>query len=85
MRGERSVMQPHASKHDWQAAFAGLQFPTSRAAIVNRASDHGGLDHEIKVIVARLPERGYESATDLQDAIRSAYQSLGLEPAALPI
>ena len=78
-------MQPHASKHDWTAAFAGLQFPSSRAAIVNRALDHGGLDHEVKVVVERLPDKVYKSTADLQDAIRSTYMSIGVEREALPI
>jgi hypothetical protein len=78
-------MQPHASKHDWTAAFGGLQFPTSRAAIVNRALDHGGLDHEVKVVVQRLPEKVYQSIADLHDTVRWTYLSLGVQREALPI
>jgi hypothetical protein len=78
-------MQPHASKQDWKTAVAGLHFPASRAAVVNRALDNGGLDHEVKIIVERLPDKVYQSEADLRDLIRSAYAGLGVEREALPI
>lgn len=71
-------MQPHASRQDWRAAVAGLQFPTSRAAVVNRAVDHGGLDREVKLIVERLPDAVYRSAAELAVAIRATYTASGV-------
>ena len=80
-----SSMRPHASKQDYRDAFAGLVFPTSQPAIVRRARDNGGVDHEVKVIVDQLPERTYRSLEELEAAVRMVYLARGVSPAALPI
>ena len=78
-------MRPHASKADYRDAFAGLVFPTSKSAIVTRARDNGGLDHEVKVIVEQLPQRRYNSLEELEAAVRWVYLARGVQPEALPI
>ena len=78
-------MRPHASKADYRDAFAGLVFPTSKAAVLRRARDNGGVDHEVKVIVEQLPERTYRTLEELEGAVRLVYLARGVQPEAVPI
>ena len=81
----RSRMNPHASKQDFKLALAGIQFPSAKAAVLARARDHGGLDHEVKQIVEQLSDRTYVSAIDLDDALRAVYMSAGAPAISVPI
>ena len=76
---------PHATKRDYQVAFAGLDFPTSRAAIINRARDNGGVDREVYAILSQLPDRPLASIDELQQAVRAIYVADGASPDALPL
>jgi Protein of unknown function (DUF2795) len=76
---------PHASKRDYETAFDGLDFPASKAAVVNRARDNGGIDAEVFDIVARLPDGPFESLDSLLQAVRETYLSDGVEPDSLPV
>jgi len=76
---------PHASKKDFEVAFTGLDFPTSKAAVVNRARDNGGLDREVKEIIVKLPDRTYASLEELQEAVRAAYLAEGVAEDAVPL
>jgi len=76
---------PHASKKDYEVAFTGLDFPTSKAAVVNRARDNGGLDREVKEIVLKLPERTFATLEELQEAVRAAYLAEGVAEDAVPV
>ena len=76
---------PHATKRDYEIAFAGLDFPTSRAAIINRARDNGGADREVYAILSQLPNRSVESMDDLQQAVRTIYIAGGAAPDSLPL
>ena len=78
-------MNPHATKKDFRDAFAGLTFPTSRSAIINRAVDQGGVDREVKRIVGELPNRTYNSLDDLHRAVRAIYVALGAPPDKVPV
>ena len=76
---------PHASKADYRGAFAGLVFPTSKSAVLNRARDNGGLDREVYAILAQISDRKYKTTEDLHEAIRAVYRARGVAAEALPV
>ena len=76
---------PHATKRDYEIAFAGLDFPTSRAAVINRARDNGGIDREVYAILSQLPDRSFGSVEELQQAVRAIYVADGAAPDSLPL
>ncbi len=76
---------PHASQRDYEVAFAGLEFPTSKAGVVNRARDNGGLDTEVFNTVARLPDQPFETIEELQQAVRDIYVADGTPVDSLPV
>ena len=76
---------PHATKRDYETAFAGLDFPTSKAAIINRARDRGGIDREVYAILSQLPDRSFKSIEELQGEIRAIYVAEGAPPDSLPV
>ena len=76
---------PHATKRDYEIAFTGLDFPTSRAAVINRARDNGGVDREVYATLSQLPDRPLASIEELQQAVRAIYVADGAPPDALPL
>ena len=76
---------PNATKRDYEVAFAGLDFPTSKSAVINRARDNGGIDREVYAILNQLPDRSVESMDDLQQAVRAIYVAEGAPPDSLPL
>lgn len=78
-------MMPHATKKDYQDAFAGLKFPTSKSAIVNRAVDRGGIDSEVRAVLTQLPDRSYESLEELQGTVHTIYIASGAPPESIPL
>jgi Protein of unknown function (DUF2795) len=78
-------MTPHASKQDFEAAFKGFHYPTSKAAIINAGRDKGGLDREVARVLFRIPDRRYRSVDELKDAVRAVYRSMGVPDDGLPV
>ena len=76
---------PHATKRDFEIALAGLDFPTSKFAILNRARDNGGIDREVCEILGRLPDRSYRSLEELKKAARAIYVADGAPAESLPL
>ncbi len=76
---------PHASKSDYNKALAGFHYPISKDAITRMAADKGGLDREVRRILAQIPARKYNSAEEVQDAVRWVYLMNGVPEDALPI
>ena len=76
---------PTATKRDYEMAFAGLDFPVSKAAIINRARDNGGIDREVYAILSQLPAGSHDSMEDLQQAVRAIYLAGGAAPDSLPL
>ncbi|MGE0227600.1 MAG: DUF2795 domain-containing protein [Dehalococcoidia bacterium] len=70
-------MQPRATREDYERALAGLEYPVSRAAVVRNARDHGGLDTEVAAFLEQLPDRAFDSFSDLVQAIRTLYDPRG--------
>ncbi|MFN8584469.1 MAG: DUF2795 domain-containing protein [Dehalococcoidia bacterium] len=68
-------MQPRATREDFERALAGLEYPVSKAAVVRKAQDHGGIDTEADAILAQLPDRSFDSFPDLVEAIRATYRA----------
>ena len=79
-------MQPHATRADYERALEDLHFPAAKAAILRHAEDHGGVDAEVQMMLADLPDGvSYESAADLLDAIRDLYARSGVPASAIPV
>ncbi len=76
---------PHATRVDFRDAFAGLAFPTSKAGVLNKSRDRGGIDREVFAILLQLPNRSYASLDDLQEAVRGVYLAVGVAPDELPL
>ena len=76
---------PHAMKRDYEIAFAGLDFPTSTAAVINRARDNGGIDREVYAVLSQLPNQSFGSIDELQQAVRAIYIAEGAPPDSLPV
>ena len=76
---------PNATKRDYEIAFTGLDFPTSKSAVVNRARDNGGLDREVYATLSQLPDRSFGSVEELQQAVRAIYVADGAPPDSLPL
>ena len=76
---------PTATKRDYETAFTGLDFPVSKAAVINRARDNGGIDREVYAILSQLPDKSHESMEDLQQAVRAIYIAGCASPDALPL
>ena len=76
---------PNASKRDYEVAFGGLDFPASKAAVINRARDNGGIDREVYATLSQLPDRSLESMKDLQQAVRAIYIASGAASNSLPL
>lgn len=76
---------PNATKRDYEVAFAGLDFPVSKTAVINRARDNGGIDAEVYAILSQLPNQSLKSIEDLQRAVRAIYIAGGAESDSLPL
>ena len=76
---------PNATKRDYEVAFAGLEFPASKAAVINRARDNGGIDREVYATLSQLPNQSLESMEDLQQAVRAIYIARGAASDSLPL
>ena len=76
---------PNATKRDYEIAFTGLDFPTSRAAVINRARDNGGIDREVYAVLSQLPDQSFGSVEELRQAVRAIYVTDGAPPDSLPL
>lgn len=63
----------NAEIEEYIKGLAGLDYPTSRSAIINRARDTGGLDAEVDHVLTQLPDRTYDSLDDIGAEIRRIY------------
>ncbi|HEY7801763.1 MAG TPA: DUF2795 domain-containing protein [Dehalococcoidia bacterium] len=68
-------MATNADADEFLRALHGLEFPASRAQILNAAKDKGGLDTEVLYIFGQLPDRTYETAEELRAAVAHAYET----------
>lgn len=57
---------------DLERALEGLDFPTSRDAVVRTAMDKGGINGNVHVLLGRIPDQPYESRDQLDAAIAQA-------------
>jgi len=65
----------NAGLNEYLRAMEGLDYPTSRSAIVRRAADTGGLDNEVLHVLEQLPDRSYESHEDILAEVREIYRN----------
>jgi hypothetical protein len=49
---------------DFEDALKGLDFPTSRSAIVNKVKDIGGIDGHVAEVASQMPDRTYDWQQD---------------------
>jgi hypothetical protein len=78
-------MVPHATKQDFNEALKGFHYPISRAAILNMGRDKGGVDREVARVLSVLPDRRYNSESDVIEAIRAVYLRNGVDEDNLPV
>jgi len=67
----------HADMREFHEALAGIEFPSSQAAIIGRAKDKGGLDAEVLYILEQLPDETYGSMREVEAAIDAIYAKAG--------
>lgn len=71
-------MRTHnADPGEFIRALSGIDFPTSRSALVRTAADKGGMDTEVLFVLEQLPDRSYETLADLEAEVRRVYESTG--------
>jgi hypothetical protein len=63
----------HADPEEFMKSLAGVDFPTSRSAILNAARDKGGFDAEVVHVLEQVADRTYEDADDLTAEVRRIY------------
>ncbi len=68
-------MATNADPDEFMRALHGLEFPASRAQILNSAKDKGGLDTEVLYIFGQLEDRTYETTDELRAAVAQAYET----------
>lgn len=66
-------MQRNADRSEYLEAFEGLDFPTSKPAIVRKAADTGGLDNEVLFVLENLEDRTYQSPDDILADVERVY------------
>jgi hypothetical protein len=64
---------PMIDPRDFDRALEGLDFPTSRDAIVRTAADKGGINGHVIDILGQIPDQPYDTREELQLAIAEAY------------
>ncbi len=80
-----AALKPHAGKADYDLAFKGFHFPISRSAIMNMGRDKGGVDREVAIVLAQIPDRRYNSLDEVKEAVRGVYRARGVADDDLPI
>ena len=80
-----AALKPHAGKADYDLAFKGFHFPISRSAIMNMGRDKGGVDREVAIVLAQIPDRRYNSLDEVKEAVRAVYRARGVADDDLPI
>lgn len=78
-------MQPRATRDDYDRAFSGIDFPTSKAGALRTARDHGGIDTEVAAMAEQVEDRSFDSYDDLLKAIHDVYAAQGVAEAAIPV
>lgn len=63
----------NAEVDEFLKGLAGIDFPTSRSAIINKLRDQGGLDTEVITVANELEDRTYDSLDDVGASIRRIY------------
>ena len=79
------MVQPHASRSQYERALDGVHFPASLSEIKKRARDIGGIDREVHEMIGRLPDRTFESLEDLFAELRLAYIGARVPAEVIPV
>jgi hypothetical protein len=69
---ERSEVMRPAVQKDFIHALRAVDFPAPRDRILSAAKDTGGLNEQVLLILEQIPNRTYESSSDLADEIERA-------------
>lgn len=67
----------NASPADYIYAVKGVDFPAPKDRLVRAARDTGGLDAEVLHVFENLPDRTYDSASDLRAEVARVYRDGG--------
>jgi hypothetical protein len=68
---ERSTR--NAEPEEFIEAVAGLDYPTSKDAILRKAMDRGGIDREVPYVLEQIPDRTYHSLSEIMDEVEHVY------------
>lgn len=74
----------NASPEEFFEALEGVDFPASKAAIVRKAMDKGGIDSEVPHVLRQIEDRAYGSMSELQQDIERIYAMGGGLPIGKP-
>ena len=80
-----AALKPHAGKADYDLAFKGFHYPISKSAILNMGRDKGGIDREVAIILAQIPDKRYDNVDEVKEAVRDVYRARGVPDDDLPI
>jgi hypothetical protein len=75
----------HAERDEYRRVLASLAYPASKAAILRKALDIGGIDTEVVKAVRLLPDRPFGSEKELQSFLHSLYVEHGVMPEEAPV
>ena len=74
----------NAAPEEFKDAVRGVDFPTSKDAVVRKAMDKGGLDREVPHVLGQISDRTYESLADLMTEVEGVYARGGGLPVGPP-
>ncbi len=58
---------------DFNRAFEGIDYPTSKDAVLRSAADKGGINGGVQTVLEAIPDGPYESEADLMRAVDEVY------------
>lgn len=74
----------NAAPEEFEDALRGIDFPTSKDALLRKAMDKGGLDTEVPHVLRQIEDRSYESFAEVFAAIERVYAAGGGLPVGKP-
>jgi hypothetical protein len=75
----------HAERDEYRRLLDSLAYPVSKAAILRKAVDIGGIDTEVVKAVRLLPDRPFGSEKELASFLHSLYVEHGVVPEQAPV
>lgn len=70
-------MERMATAREFDEALSAVDWPASKASIVNRAADKGGINAEVNYVLGEIEDRTYETRAELDGEIERVYAATG--------